>query len=211
MKNWESWDMENLIENWQKWLKRNKIEGIEKPVEKKERHWYAGEKEKRVKKCVYCEKDHWSDKCTTFDTLEKRRTFFRDKKLCFNCAKGGHRGGECQSQGCYFCKGKHHSSLCEKLKDMRGSVLVGYTPSKEESLPPILPVKIQGKIFWAFLDSGAGRDFISKEAMKELKLKPERFENKEITTVNGTKRKSMPIFNVEIESLDGKAREALKL
>ena len=60
--NWESWDMENLIENLQKWLKRNKIEGIEKPVGKKERHWYAGEKEKRVKKCIYCEKDHWSDK-----------------------------------------------------------------------------------------------------------------------------------------------------
>ena len=40
-----------------------------------------------------------------------------------------------------------------------------------------------------------------------LKLKPERFEIREVTTVNGKRRKSMPIFNVTIESLDDKAKE----
>ena len=209
---WESWDMDKLIENLQNWLRRNKIEGIEKPVERKERHWYTGEREKRTKICVYCDsKDHWSDKCVEFNTLEKRRVFFRDNKLCFNCAKKGHRGDKCESRGCYFCKSKHHSSLCEKLKDVKGTVLTGFTPCMEESLPPMLPVKIQGKIFWAILDSGSGRDFISKEAVMALKLKPERFEIREVTTVNGTRRKSMPIFNVIIESLDDKAKEDIEV
>ena len=67
--------------------------------------------------CVYCDsKDHWSDKCVELNTLEKRRVFFRDNKLCFNCAKKGHRGDKCESRGCYFCKSEHHNSLCEKLK-----------------------------------------------------------------------------------------------
>ena len=107
----------------------------------------------------------------------------------------GHRRDKCESRGCYFCKSKHHSSLCEKLKDVMRTVLTGFTPCMEESLPPMLPVKIQGKMFWAILDSGSGRDFISKEAVMALKLKPERFEITEVTTVNGTRRKSMPIFN----------------
>ena len=80
----------------------------------------------------------------------------------------------------------------------------------EESLPPMLPVKIQGKIFWAILDSGSGRDFISEEAVMALKLKPERFEVREVTTVNGTRRKSMHIFNATIESLDDKAKENIE-
>ena len=93
---------------------------------------------------------------------------------------------------------------------MKGTVLPGFTPSMEESLPPMLPVKRQGKIFLAILDSGSRRDFISKEAVMALKLKPERFEKREVTTVNGTRRKSMPIFNVIIESSDDKAKEDIE-
>ena len=44
-----------------------------------------------------------------------------------------------------------------------------------------------------------------------LKLKPERFEIREVTTVNGTRRKSMPIFNVTIESLNDKAKEDIEV
>ena len=94
---------------------------------------------------------------------------------------------------------------------MKGTVLTGFIPSMEESLPPMFPVKRQGKIFWAILDSGSVRDFIPTEAVMALKLKPERFEIIEVTTVNGTRRKSMPIFNVTIESLDDKAKEDIEV
>ena len=94
---------------------------------------------------------------------------------------------------------------------MKGTVLTGFTPSMEESLPPMLPVKIQGKIFWAILDSGSGRDFISKEAVMALKLKPERFKIREVTTVNLTRRKSTPIFNVTVKLSDDKAKEDIEV
>ena len=75
---WESWDMDKLIENLQNWLRRNQIKGTEKPAERKERHWYTWEREKKAKICVYCDsKDHWRDKCVEFNTLEKRRVFFQ--------------------------------------------------------------------------------------------------------------------------------------
>ena len=47
--------------------------------------------------------------------------------------------------------------------------------------------------------------------MRMLKLKPERFMTRDVTTINGTRRKAMPIFNVTIESLDKKAREAIEI
>ena len=46
---WESWDMDKLIENLQNWLRRNKIEGTDEPVERKERHWYTGEGRRELK------------------------------------------------------------------------------------------------------------------------------------------------------------------
>ena len=92
------------------------------------------------------------------------------------------------------------------------TVLTSYSPSADEwSLPAIIPVKIKGETFWAYVDTGAGRNFITTEAAKRLNLKAERHEVREILTVNGSKRQSMPIFNLLIESLDGKASEKIQL
>ena len=72
-----------------------------------------------------------------------------------------------RSRGCYKCKAKHHTSLCDDqyLTSDVTNVVTGYTPSVEEQkLPAIVPVKIQGVIFWAYLDTGSGRYFISSDA-----------------------------------------------
>ncbi len=70
---------------------------------------------------------------------------------------------------------------------------------------------MDGEVFWAFLDTGSGRNFISKDAAKKLQVSPARHESKEIITINGTKRQSMPIYNLTIESLDGTAKEDIAL
>ena len=91
-------------------------------------------------------------------------------------------------------------------------MLTSYSPSADEwSLPAIIPVKIKGETFWAHLGTGAGRNFVTSEAATRLNLKAERREVREILTVNGSKRKSMPIFNLVIESLDGRASEKIQL
>ena len=84
--------------------------------------------------------------------------------------------------------------------------LTGYTTYEEEKvLPAIIPVCVEGEILWAYLDTGSGRNFTSREAVKKLKLKPASQQSREILTVNGSKVQSMPIFDTSIVSLDGKA------
>ena len=65
-------------------------------------------------------------------------------------------------------------------------------------LPAIIPVSIEGQVLSAYL--GSGRNFISREAIKLLKLMPTRHETRAIVTVSGTKVQS--IFDTHFESPD---------
>ena len=184
--------MEQLIDNLQKWLRRNKSsdgKGQGEP-QKRERHWFTQKhnersqapEEKPSPACIFCKNQHWSDACDTYSTLEKRKRFFVENKLCFNCGRPGHSVNKCRSRGCYNCKTKHHTSLYDnstsKVNDQ--AELNGYTPaaSEEKLLPAIIPVKVQGITLWAYLDTGSGRNFISNEAVKRLKLTPLRYETR---------------------------------
>ena len=48
-------------------------------------------------------------------------------------------------------------------------MFTAYNPGSEDrSLPAIIPLKIQGITLWAYLDTGSGRNFISREAMNDF-------------------------------------------
>ena len=220
---WEQWDMGALIENLTKWLKRNKPEEqMDNSLDttKREKHWFSkGESRISASKltrqgpnCIFCKESHWADACQTYDTLEKRRKFFVERRLCFNCGKHGHRENKCHSRGCFKCKSKHHTSLCD-MKEQASSTWYAKQPQliEEKTLPAIVPLKIQGETFWAHLDTGAGRDFISKDAAKTLQLKPIRYEVRHLMTVNGTKKQSLPIYQITINSLDGISNERIEV
>ena len=64
---------------------------------------------------------------------------------------------------------------------------------------------------WAYLDTGSAKNFVSRDAAKKLKLKPKRHEVREIVTLNGVTKQSMPIYEIEINALDGKARERIEV
>ena len=163
--------------------------------------------------------------CTVVTELVDRRKSFMDHSFCFNCGRLGHRAEQCRRRGYLRCNYKHHTSICdtrERASSMQNEVsqtssptevlLTDYTTYAEEKvLPAIIPVCVQGKILWAYLDTGSGLNFISREAVKKLKLKLARRLSPEIVTVNGSKVQSMPIFHTSIVSLDRKACEEIEL
>ena len=222
--NWEEWEMEVLISNLQAWLKRNKCEDGQKSHaymgerRNKERSYYGGEGKPKPK-CIFCREEHWSDERKTTVTQAQRKKFFVDKNLFFNCGRSGHRGNQCRSRGCFKCRSKHHASLCERNENLKPNtdgnrVLNGYSNSPEEkSLPPIVPVEIKGEVMWAYLDTGSAKNFVSRDTAKKLNLKLKRHEVKrhEIVTLNGVTKQSMPIYEIEINALDGKARERIEV
>ena len=72
--------------------------------------------------------------------VEVCRKFSHDNQLCHNHRKLGHPASRCRSQGCYKCKGRHHTSIC----DTEGNpVLTAFTPkSEEQTLSAIIPLQI---------------------------------------------------------------------
>lgn len=176
---WEDWRMEKIIESIQRWLNCNKAndnlraQGVEK---KRKRHWFSQKgvdpSNSREQRYLYCEQKHWGESCPTYDTVAKRRKFFAKKRLCFNCARTGHREVKCRGKGCYKCKNRHHTSLCDRntggeTETAQGSnsVFNGYTPSLEDkSLPAIVPLRLKVFKFWAYLDKRSRRNYISKRS-----------------------------------------------
>ena len=141
--NWEERDMKELIENLRKWLQRNKTDDSSADSgdsRRRERHWYTKGKrenghEPRAPSCLYCRGDHWGEACEVFDTLEKRRQFFREKKLCYNCGREGHGANYCRSSPCFKCKLRHHTSLCDRPSlngPIDDTVFTAYNPGSKD-------------------------------------------------------------------------------
>ena len=201
----ENWDKGELITNLKKWIKRNKPSETSGNVSdnsrfKKEKHWFTSGREtqppyarKQGPHCLFCKGKHWGDTCETFDTMDKRKKFFVEGRLCFNCGRHRQRENKCKSRECIKCKAKNHTSLCDKTnatvtkeQDKENTPKVektytGYTSKADsEALSPIVPVETQRETFWVHLDTGSGRDFISSDAVKKLCLQPIRYETRHI-------------------------------
>ena len=68
--------------------------------------------------CIFCQRYHYSHLCTKINTLEKRRDFFYQQKLCLSprrcrCRKTCHFEQFCKWPHC-TAVGSHYSELCEK-------------------------------------------------------------------------------------------------
>ena len=66
-------------------------------------------------------------------------------------------------------------------------------------------------MMWAYLDTGSARNFISLDAARMLNLKPKRHEPREIVTLNWITKQSMPIYEIEINTLDGEHERKSRL
>ena len=72
---------------------------------------FAGQKSKP--QCIFCNKNHWSDKCRTISEPNLRKEFLKKGGYCFLCLSKEHRIRECKKKkGCFYCKGPHNSAIC---------------------------------------------------------------------------------------------------
>ena len=68
-------------------------------------------------RCVFCEGEHPSHKCTVVTDHKTRREIVKRKGRCYVCLKGGHPARRCNSQvNCYKCRGRHHATICESYE-----------------------------------------------------------------------------------------------
>ena len=69
---------------------------------------------------VYCKKPgHKSSECELVSGIRERRPILSKNQLRFNCTSPKHRTYDCRSnKGCVNCKGKYHTSICEKTPNV---------------------------------------------------------------------------------------------
>ena len=129
--------------------------------------------------------------------LAERSEYFKDDRLCFNCGNKFYQARDCGKQGCAICKKRHHTSL----HDDSYSVRVTYTSHGEAALP-LVPFGVNRKIFWAVLDTAAGKNYISRTLSRDLIREPVEWVTKSLVKVHGeASPKMLPLYDFEIQIL----------
>ena len=124
---------------------------------------------------------------------------FNEKKLCYNCGREGH--------GANYC-------LCDTPSlnvPIDATVLTAYKSEEHQSLLAIILLKIQKVILWACLDTVSRRNFISREAIKKLSLKPKGHESRQFVNINAVQKQSVSIFEVRLKPLNNRTSEQVEI
>ena len=184
--------------------------------------------------CLFCtEKDHLLPTCKHLleRSWEERLGYFKQKGLCFGCAKtAGHRAKDCKKRlTCEVCQRRHPTVLhknewTSKETDVKkvaeasaGDTLepvkkdCGFTECAVdiESTQAIVPVIVRSSVdgstakTYAFLDSGSNAVFCSKDLMKQLNMKGKRTKLQIQTMIGDKVADSLVLTGLEIMGLEG--------
>ena len=109
----------------------------------------------RQRGCVFCDStEHRPHECIKVADTSDRKRIFLNKGLCFNCAGEYHKVTECKSRNtCFFCKRRHHTSICDKGKSDNSmtATQIGDSPV----LYPVVVMEVVCIKCRNLLDSGA--------------------------------------------------------
>ena len=112
---WQSWNFTQLLDALREWKEIHPRENVKSRdtlrsfhVEKRNGNATRG--------CdLHCrEVSHKAIDCSVITSVEDRRKYLQEKRLCFN-STGPHRAANCRSRGnCANCKQRHHTSICDQ-------------------------------------------------------------------------------------------------
>ncbi|XP_041472654.1 uncharacterized protein LOC121421920 [Lytechinus variegatus] len=185
-------------------------------------------KPSKDKTCPYCQDNHLIEECSKFKniTLEERRTFFFEKKLCFGCGlHSNHRSKQCKARrSCTVCEGRHlscfHSWQKQPVKQEEATANCTSVCSLQEiqgkDHSMIVPVWVRSvnnpsKSFleYAILDEQSNVSFISRKLYNKLNLQGQKT-NLKLTTLHDTSM--IDTFKVQdLELQDHKRQNIVRL
>ena len=113
--------------------------------------------------------------------------------MCFDCRGPKHRASDCRSnKTCTNCKGKHHTSICEKTSNIL------LTTNDNHVTYPLVIIDIEGIKCRAVLDNGTGASYVSPNLIEQINKKLIRKQNKRIEAIISSSTKSIPVHSAEI-------------
>ena len=84
---------------------------------------------------------------------------------------------------------------------------MAYTSHREAALL-LVPFRVNRKIYWAVLDTAAGRSYISRTLSRDLKREPVESVIKSFVTIYGeASPKRLPRYDFEIQNIEGEKFE----
>ena len=186
----------------------------------------TGNRKERMRthpKCRYCSKNHWSDECEKYATIEERKQ--KIKGSCYICLNPTHQSSSCRQRvHCHYCKqwNRHHRSLCPQqfgTVQRENSSLAEELPEENEVLNTenslissgemVLmqtakadvqnPVNGLGQNARILLDSGSQRTYITESLAKRLNLKLEYKDEFMLVTFGSEKPKRTESRNTKLD------------
>ncbi|XP_054872902.1 uncharacterized protein LOC111584426 [Amphiprion ocellaris] len=188
-------DKENLKD-----FKRNKASVFNTKVVHSDQH--TSSRAHMGSLCMLCEDAHQLHKCPALmkRSLESRRTYVKDNKLCYGCLKQGHSAKDCRHRlTCDICMKRHPTCLHDDnyIKYVKGERHVSMDSATQNntvetaavmslnvargehsgSTSMILPVWVSSvanpykeKLVYALLDTQSDTTFIDQEVSRELQV-----------------------------------------
>eukprot|EP00795_Rhopilema_esculentum_P012833 gene12833-3574_t len=170
-------------------------------------------------RCYFCSGNHYASDCNTIVDVNKRKEHLLRVGRCFSCLRTGHVVKTCPSaKFCSFCRGKHHSSICERKSNNSGaesmppnvtaiskekkSTHVLLQTAKATAVNPSTGEKCSIRILF---DNGSQRSYVTEDVVKKLQLKTEMKETLNLNTFGSAeyKSKNCKLVSFQIELNDG--------
>ena len=135
-------------------------------------------KEPKQRGCVYCDDtSHVPLECPKISTVDDRRQFLAQHRLCFNCARGSHEAPNCYSRSsCRKCKRRHHTYICDRTGPQQELALT--TSEKGDGIFPVVNLKVSVVECRVLINTGAGSSYILVNRIGLLMIKPVKVEVK---------------------------------